>query len=154
MYRPEEMLARAILIGVLLAFAAFATIMVWALHDLSVSNVLEPSTEPIIVLEAVDGTELVRKLPARHPPVGRQDIPQHLVDAVLAIEDRRFYEHGGIDPSAILRAAVRNLFAAGIVEGGSTITQQLDQASAGRRGANAQAQDPRGSSGGVAREAP
>jgi penicillin-binding protein 1A len=46
-------------------------------------------------------------------------------DAVVAIEDRRFYEHHGVDPEAILRAAVNDLRTGRVVEGGSTITQQL-----------------------------
>jgi penicillin-binding protein 1A len=46
-------------------------------------------------------------------------------DAVVAIEDRRFYEHHGVDPEAILRAAINDLRSGHVVEGGSTITQQL-----------------------------
>jgi penicillin-binding protein 1A len=56
------------------------------------------------------------------PPRG---IPQELRDAVVAIEDRRFYLHHGVDPRAIVRAAYVNSQAGEIVEGGSTITQQL-----------------------------
>src|SRR5215212_3253531 len=59
-------------------------------------------------------------------PVSSSRIPQDLKDATVAIEDRRFYSHGGIDPSAILRAGWEDLTAGGKpVEGGSTITQQL-----------------------------
>jgi penicillin-binding protein 1A len=59
-------------------------------------------------------------------PIGSNRIPQDLRDATVAIEDRRFYEHGGIDPSAIVRAGWEDLTAGGKpVEGGSTITQQL-----------------------------
>jgi penicillin-binding protein 1A len=59
-------------------------------------------------------------------PIGSAKIPQDLKDATVAIEDRRFYDHGGIDPSAIVRAAWEDLTAGGKpVEGGSTITQQL-----------------------------
>ncbi len=59
-------------------------------------------------------------------PIGANRIPQDLRDATVAIEDRRFYEHGGIDPSAIVRAGWEDLTAGGKpVEGGSTITQQL-----------------------------
>ena len=59
-------------------------------------------------------------------PVGTAQIPQDLKDATVAIEDRRFYDHGGIDPSAIIRAGWEDLVAGGKpVEGGSTITQQL-----------------------------
>ena len=51
-------------------------------------------------------------------------IPQVLVDAVLAAEDRTFFEHGGVDPAGILRALVTNLQQGGVSQGGSTITQQ------------------------------
>lgn len=52
-------------------------------------------------------------------------IPAPLVETVLAVEDRRFYSHIGIDPMAIGRAVWRNLTKGGVVQGGSTITQQL-----------------------------
>jgi penicillin-binding protein 1A len=59
-------------------------------------------------------------------PITSAQIPQDLKDATVAIEDRRFYSHGGIDPSAIIRAGWEDLTAGGKpVEGGSTITQQL-----------------------------
>ncbi len=51
-------------------------------------------------------------------------LPKHLVDAIVAIEDRRFWIHPGIDVQAVARAAVQNLEAGAIVQGGSTITQQ------------------------------
>ena len=76
-------------------------------------------------LEASDGAPLGRVGPLRTSNAGREEFPRHLVDAVLAIEDRRFYSHWGIDPVGILRAARRNIVSGGIVEGGSTITQQL-----------------------------
>jgi penicillin-binding protein 1B len=52
-------------------------------------------------------------------------IPSHVIDAVLAIEDRRFYRHPGIDPRAMIRAALTNLRSGQVMQGGSTITQQL-----------------------------
>jgi penicillin-binding protein 1A len=59
-------------------------------------------------------------------PVGTALIPQDLKDATVAIEDRRFYDHGGVDPSAIIRAGWEDLVAGGTPrQGGSTITQQL-----------------------------
>jgi penicillin-binding protein 2D len=53
------------------------------------------------------------------------EMPEHLFNAVVAIEDDRFYTHKGLDLIGIVRAAVRNLRAGRIVEGGSTLTQQL-----------------------------
>ena len=59
-------------------------------------------------------------------PIASARIPEDLKNATVAIEDRRFYSHGGIDPSAIVRAGWEDLTAGGKpVEGGSTITQQL-----------------------------
>jgi penicillin-binding protein 1A len=75
---------------------------------------------------AADGSELgaVASEEARAPvPFGR--IPRSLKLATVAIEDQRFYEHGGVDTTSILRAAIKDLEAGEAVEGGSTITQQL-----------------------------
>ncbi len=54
-----------------------------------------------------------------------EEIPQNLIWAVISAEDARFYEHKGIDPVGLLRAAVRDITSGKIVQGGSTITQQL-----------------------------
>jgi penicillin-binding protein 1A len=54
-----------------------------------------------------------------------EDFPDHLIKAVLATEDRRFFEHFGIDPSGLMRAMSANARAGGVVQGGSSITQQL-----------------------------
>lgn len=53
------------------------------------------------------------------------ELPETYVDAVLSVEDHRFYGHVGIDPIAITRALVNDIKAGSFVEGGSTITQQL-----------------------------
>ncbi len=53
------------------------------------------------------------------------DVSPHLVAAILAAEDRRFYSHFGVDPRGLARAMVVNLRAGGLVQGGSTITQQV-----------------------------
>jgi penicillin-binding protein 1B len=57
--------------------------------------------------------------------VAYEDLPPHLIDAVIAIEDRRFFKHRGIDVFGILRALFVNLFSKDELQGGSTITQQL-----------------------------
>jgi penicillin-binding protein 1B len=58
-------------------------------------------------------------------PIKLSDVPQHVIDAVLTIEDQRFYEHGGLDIKRIAGATVANVKAMGVVQGGSTISQQL-----------------------------
>lgn len=58
-------------------------------------------------------------------PVRLDEVPAHLVDALLAVEDRRFHEHGALDLRRIAGAALSNLRQRRIAEGGSTITQQL-----------------------------
>lgn len=54
-----------------------------------------------------------------------EQLPEDYIDAVLAVEDKRFYRHPGIDPIAICRALYHDILAGAYVEGGSTITQQL-----------------------------
>lgn len=61
----------------------------------------------------------------RRIPVERDQIPQALIDATLMAEDERFYKHTGFDPLGILRAFWRNWQAQEVVEGGSTLVQQL-----------------------------
>lgn len=54
-----------------------------------------------------------------------QELPNELIEALISIEDTRFFQHNGVDFRGILRAAIRNIQAGRIVEGGSTLTQQL-----------------------------
>ncbi|MEC8289101.1 MAG: PBP1A family penicillin-binding protein, partial [Pseudomonadota bacterium] len=53
------------------------------------------------------------------------DLPPHLVQAIIATEDRRFFDHSGLDPAAMLRATIANVRAGRLRQGGSTLTQQL-----------------------------
>ena len=58
-------------------------------------------------------------------PIKLEEIPQPVIDAILAVEDADFYDHDGVNPRGTLRALVENVNAGGITQGGSTITQQL-----------------------------
>ncbi len=69
-------------------------------------------------------------------PITLKDVPAHLVQAVLATEDARFYSHPGYDLIGLTRAAVANFTASGIKQGGSTITQQLARNAFGLQGKN------------------
>jgi len=75
---------------------------------------------------AADGSKLgIVESDEARAPISIDRVPRKLQLATVAIEDQRFYEHGGIDPEGIARAALKNLEAGKTVEGGSTITQQL-----------------------------
>ncbi len=71
------------------------------------------------------GNEIGSRGIKHNKSVSLDEMPDHLIKAVLATEDRRFYEHYGIDVQGIFRAFLTNAQAGGVVQGGSTITQQL-----------------------------
>ena len=78
--------------------------------------------------EALSGKsveEMARQIESIDNYTSLDELPQTYIDAVLAVEDKRFYEHPGIDPIAIGRALLNDIRAGEYVEGGSTITQQL-----------------------------
>ncbi|WP_173518320.1 PBP1A family penicillin-binding protein [Ensifer sesbaniae] len=101
------------------------SVLVWALKDVPWSEIRDGNLKPIVVLETADGGPLVRQGPYQGPYAQYGEFPPQLIDAVLSIEDRRFMDHFGIDLRGIGRALVRNFEAGSVVEGGSTITQQL-----------------------------
>ena len=76
-------------------------------------------------LEAMPLDQRVRQVQSQESYTTFEELPDTYVDAVIAAEDHRFYEHGGIDLIAIGRALVNDIKAMSFVEGGSTITQQL-----------------------------
>ena len=79
---------------------------------------------PNLTILADDGT-VVAERGLRRGHVRLDRLPPYLINAVIATEDRRFYSHFGIDPVGLMRASFRNAAAGSVVEGGSTITQQL-----------------------------
>jgi penicillin-binding protein 1A len=79
---------------------------------------------PLIRILARDGS-LIAERGGADDYVPLDLLPRHLVEAVIATEDRRFYQHHGIDPWGLLRAAITNARAGHFVQGGSTLTQQL-----------------------------
>jgi penicillin-binding protein 1A len=84
-----------------------------------------PKRPPNIAILAADGSLLANRGETGGRTVTIGEIPPYLPKAFVAIEDRRFYEHFGIDPVGITRAVVNNLRGGGGVQGGSTLTQQL-----------------------------
>src|SRR6185436_19198486 len=80
---------------------------------------LTQTLEPELVTYLYDESREKRRF------IKYEELPDHLVKAVLAIEDRRFFSHPGLDPLRIVGAAVKNVRAESYIQGGSTITQQL-----------------------------
>lgn len=80
---------------------------------------------PAIVIEDRNGVEIAARGARYGEAVAVADLPPFLVKAFLATEDRRYYEHGGVDFRGTMRALMANLKSGGRSEGGSTITQQL-----------------------------
>jgi penicillin-binding protein 1A len=102
----------------------FILIVLWLAITAPLSKSLQPIAPPEVTLLAADGTPIARTGAIVDKPVQVAKLPPHVVHAFIAIEDRRFYHHWGIDPRGIARAAWSNL-TTGRTEGGSTITQQL-----------------------------
>lgn len=91
----------------------------------SVDDVLTYSPPETMTIQAADGTVLQQIGPVTHDKLKIWQIPDHVLQAFIATEDRRFQDHSGVDPQGILRAMFSNIKAGDVVEGGSTITQQL-----------------------------
>lgn len=101
-------------------------ICAWYAQELpSITRSVTFERKPSITVKAADGSVIARYGEMMGDAVTINDLPQHLVHAVLAIEDRRFYSHFGIDPIGLVRAMFVNAAQGGLVQGGSTITQQL-----------------------------
>jgi penicillin-binding protein 1A len=113
--------ARRVLAGL---FALFLILLAWLAITAPLSKSLEPIAPPEITLLAADGTPIARSGAVVEEPVAVDRLPPHVVEAFLAIEDRRFYSHWGIDPRGLARALWSNITGSS-VQGGSTITQQL-----------------------------
>lgn len=79
----------------------------------------------LVRLEPVEIAQINPETGEDRLPVALSDVPQDLIDALIAVEDQRFYTHFGVDPLGIARAIYSNIRAGSVVQGGSTLTQQL-----------------------------
>jgi penicillin-binding protein 1A len=105
--------------GIAALFMLFFLLLAWLAFTAPLSKSLQPIVPPEITLTAADGTPIARKGAVVDAPVEIEKLPPHVKQAFLAIEDRRFDTHWGIDPRGLARAAWTGY------GGGSTITQQL-----------------------------
>jgi penicillin-binding protein 1A len=105
--------------GILASLTLFTALIGWLLISAPLSKSLEPIAAPQVTLLASDGTPIARSGAVVEAPVKLAELPPHVAQAFIAIEDRRFYSHWGVDPRSIARAVWTGY------GGGSTITQQL-----------------------------
>jgi penicillin-binding protein 2A len=114
--------AAIILFSVSIIVAIGTITYVMSETDIShLKNELERSTEIYDLEGSLASTVTANKTEG----TAIEDIPDHMINAVIAVEDSRFYDHNGIDYKGIARAMLTNLRLGEIVEGGSTLTQQL-----------------------------
>ena len=105
---------------------AIVGVVIWVGAHLPPIQSLEiPKRPPTIQIVGLDGSVLATRGEMGGASVALKELPSYLPKAFIAIEDRRFYSHYGIDPLGIARAAVANLLHRGVSQGGSTLTQQL-----------------------------
>src|SRR6266702_1192632 len=127
--RTRSMLGRAAYWGAVLALWALLggiDTLVWIGIRLPPIQSLEiPKRPPSVLILGVNGATLATRGDMGGAAVAIGELPDYVPNAFIAIEDRRFYSHRGVDPFGIARALVADIFHRGAAQGGSTITQQL-----------------------------
>jgi penicillin-binding protein 1A len=126
--RRHPWLARALRYAAVASLCGVAVIGVMAIY--LIARMPDPRSAalddrpPNVTVLAQDGAVIAER-GLRRGHMRLDALPPYLVQAVLATEDRRFYAHFGVDPLGLIRASLRNASSGAVVEGGSTITQQL-----------------------------
>jgi penicillin-binding protein 1A len=127
--RRRSRVGRAIYwLAVLALWAIIAAIglLVWVgIHLPPIQSLEIPKRPPSVLILSANGATLATRGDMGGAEVPLRDLPDYAPKAFVAIEDRRFYSHHGIDPFGILRAGIRDVLRRGATQGGSTLTQQL-----------------------------
>src|ERR1041385_2225536 len=114
------------LVLVLWAFIGAIGVIGWVAAHLPPIRSLEvPKRPPSIQIVGLNGRVLATRGEMGGSAVPLRELPAFLPKAFLAIEDRRFYSHYGVDPFGVARAVAANVLHRGVSQGGSTLTQQL-----------------------------
>lgn len=112
-------------LGLWAAIAVVGVVVYVGAHLPPIQSLEIPKRPPMIQIVGLDGSVLATRGEMAGTNVALKDLPPYLPKAFIAIEDRRFYQHFGVDPVGIVRAAVANVLRRGVSQGGSTLTQQL-----------------------------
>lgn len=103
--------------------------LLWLIITAPLGRALEPLKDPAMLFVSQEGQPIARRGAIKAEPVDVAALDPLTSQAFIAIEDRRFRSHWGIDPRSIARAAWTNMQAGGVRQGGSTLTQQLAKTS-------------------------
>ncbi|WP_427928180.1 PBP1A family penicillin-binding protein [Agrobacterium cavarae] len=114
-----------IVLGIWGGIAVAGVVIYYGARMPSASTWAIPERPPNLKIVAVDGTVLANRGTTGGEALSLEDMSPYIPQAVIAIEDRRFYSHFGVDPLGLGRAVVTNLLHGRTVQGGSTLTQQL-----------------------------
>ncbi len=132
--KPKRSLGRRIAFGTLKwgfiagvwGALALAGVIAYYAYDMPrMDGIPQLAKRPAVTLLARDGTPFAYFGDSSQPPVPVKEMSPYLPQAVMAIEDRRYYSHFGMDPIGVLRALYTNIRHGGVSQGGSTLTQQL-----------------------------
>jgi len=115
----------ALVLGLWLAIGTVGTVAYVGAHLPPIQSLEIPKRPPSIQIVDIDGRPLARRGDLAGAPLSLREMPVYVPRAFVAIEDRRFYHHYGVDPMGIGRALVANILHRGVSQGGSTLTQQL-----------------------------
>jgi penicillin-binding protein 1A len=114
-----------VVVGLWLFIGVVGTVVYVGAHLPPIQSLEIPKRPPSIQIVDDDGRPLARRGDLAGAPLALKELPGYVPKAFVAIEDRRFYQHFGVDPLGIARAFVANVLHRGVAQGGSTITQQL-----------------------------
>jgi penicillin-binding protein 1A len=115
----------ALVLGIWAVIAGIGTIA-FAVSTLPpIQSLQVPKRPPTIEIVGLDGRSLTSRGEMSGTDISIKELPPYLPRAFIAIEDRRFYHHYGVDPVGLARAMTANVLRRGVSQGGSTITQQL-----------------------------
>jgi penicillin-binding protein 1A len=120
-----RMIYWSLVLGLWLAIGGAGAIIYVGAHLPPIQSLEIPKRPPSIQIVDVDGRPLARRGDLAGAPLSLKELPPYVPRAFVAIEDRRFYQHYGVDPLGIGRALIANILHRGVSQGGSTITQQL-----------------------------
>ncbi len=127
--RKRSFLFHVVRLGIVMCFwggvGVLGLVGYYAMQMPSLEELSVPKRPANVMVVAADGSLIGNRGETGGEAVRLFELPPYVPEAVVAIEDRRFYDHFGVDVLGLARAMITNLRAGGVVEGGSTLTQQL-----------------------------